>query len=65
MWPNPQETADLVTYTEEILKGTLMQIWKSPFVFVFIWKQYSENFAFLILRINELFTREVYKFPKN
>ena len=21
MWPNPQETADLVTYTEEILNG--------------------------------------------
>ena len=21
MWPNPQETADLVTFTEEILKG--------------------------------------------
>ena len=23
MWPNPQETADLVTFTEEILKGYL------------------------------------------
>ena len=23
MWPNPQETADLVTFTEEILKGKL------------------------------------------
>ena len=21
MWPNPQENADLVTFTEEILKG--------------------------------------------
>ena len=21
MWPNPQETADLVTFTEETLKG--------------------------------------------
>ena len=21
MWPNPQETADLVTFTEEILSG--------------------------------------------
>ena len=21
MWPNPQETADLVTFTEEILNG--------------------------------------------
>ena len=23
MWPNPQETADLVTFTEEILNGKL------------------------------------------
>ena len=23
MWPNPQETADLVTFTEEILTGKL------------------------------------------
>ena len=23
MWPNPQETADLVTFTEEIFKGKL------------------------------------------
>ena len=23
MWPNPQETADLVTFTEEILNGNL------------------------------------------
>ena len=23
MWPNPQETADLVTFTEEILNGIL------------------------------------------
>ena len=65
MWPNPQKTAYLVTFTEEILKGTLMQIWKSPNVLVFIWKQYPENFAFLILRIIELFTREVDKIPKN
>ena len=27
--------------------------------FVFIYKQYPENFAFLILRILELFAREV------
>ena len=23
MWPNPQDTADLVTFTEEILNGKL------------------------------------------
>ena len=36
-----------------------MQIWKSPDMFVFIWKQYPENFACLILKILELFAREV------
>ena len=41
-----------------------MQIWKSPYMFVFIQKQYPENFAFLILRILELFTRKVYEFLK-
>ena len=33
-------------------------------MFVFIWKQYPENFAFLILRILALFTREIGKFLK-
>ena len=31
MWPNPQETADLVTFTEEILNGNvhfLCSVWK-------------------------------------
>ena len=37
---------------------------KSPYMFVFIRKQYPENFAFLILRILELFAREVCKFLK-
>ena len=45
-------------------KVTLMQIWKSPYMFVFIWKQYLENFAFLILIILELFPRKVCKFLK-
>ena len=27
MWPNPQETADLVTFTEEILNGKLHFLW--------------------------------------
>ena len=34
-----------------------MQIWKSPYMIVFIQKQYPENFAFLILGIVELYTR--------
>ena len=33
-------------------------------MFVFIKKQYAENFAFLILRIPTLFAREVCKFLK-
>ena len=33
-------------------------------MFVFIQKQFPENFAFLTLRILELFAREVCKFMK-
>ena len=40
-------------------KGTLMQIWKSPYVLGFIWKYYPENFEFLILGILELYARKV------
>ena len=43
------------------IKDTLMQICKSPYMFVFIKNQYPENFAFLILRILELFALEVRK----
>ena len=45
-------------------KGTLMQIWKSSDIFVFIQNQYPENFALLILKIPELFARKVSKFLK-
>ena len=41
-----------------------MQIWKSPYTFKFIWKQYYENFTFLIVRILELFTYKVHIFLK-
>ena len=27
MWPNPQETADLVTFTEKILNAKLHFLW--------------------------------------
>ena len=33
-------------------------------MFVFIEKKYSKNFAFLILKIRELFAREICKFFK-
>ena len=45
-------------------KGTLMQIWKSPYMLVLIQKQYPENFAFLIFRSLDLFTCEVGNFLK-
>ena len=37
MWPNPQETADLITFTEEILNGKLNFLcslnWKTNDIF--------------------------------
>ena len=41
-----------------------MQIWQSPYMFVFGQEQYPENFTFLIHRILEQFSREVCKFLK-
>ena len=52
-------------YIFNTIKGTLMQIWKSLYVFGFRSKQYPENFAFLLLRILELFAREICEFLKN
>ena len=37
MWPNPQETADLATFTEEILNGKLHFLWNVTF--------FQENFS--------------------
>ena len=37
------------------------QIWKSPYVFVFIQERYPESFASLILGILELFTSKVWE----
>ena len=36
-----------------------MQIFKFPYMFVFVQKYYRENFAFLIQKVFELFTRKV------
>ena len=49
-----------VLYKKGALKCTIMQIWKSPYMY----KQYSENFAFFMLRIRKLLAREVCKFLK-
>ena len=48
-----------------IIKGTLMQIWKSPYVLVFLQEQYPENFTFLILKILELFSVKFVNFLKS
>ena len=50
--------------SQEIFKGKLMQILKFHCMLGSIWKQYPENFAFLSLRILELFTLEVCVFLK-
>ena len=39
MWPNPQETADLVTFTEEVLNGKLYFL--SSKDHVTLWKLYN------------------------
>ena len=36
-----------------------MQIWKFIYMFLFIQYQYTENFAFLIIRILKLFTCKI------
>ena len=41
--------------------STLIQIWKSSYMFVFIYKWYLENSAFSILRILKLFVRKVFE----
>ena len=46
MWLNPQETADLVTFTEEILNGKL------HFCAMFPNLSLSQNYLKLILNIN-------------
>ena len=41
------------------IKGTLMQIWKSANIFVFIWKQYVEDLAIKHLLPFEICTCEI------
>ena len=62
MFPVIEATGNIASW--KVFKVTLMEILKSLNMFLFISKQYPENFAFLILRIVELFPREVCKFLK-
>ena len=57
MWPNPHFPADLVAFTEEMFKGTLMQIEKSVSIFLSIWK-YAEDFTLRHLLFFEICARE-------
>ena len=41
------------------VKGTLMQIWKSVNIFVFIWKKYAEDFTLKHLLLFEICAREI------
>ena len=47
MWPNPQETADLVTFTEEILNGKLHFLC-SVRVFFLIYQSANGTFSIMI-----------------
>ena len=43
----------------EVFKGTLMQIWKSASIFVFIWKSYVDDFTLKHLLFFETCAREI------
>ena len=45
--------------TEINFRGALMQIWKSANTFIFIWKQYVEDFTLKHLLLFEICTHEI------
>ena len=52
MWPNPQETPDLITFTEEILNGKL-------YFLCSIFKAMTEIFAkYLTVKIHKIFNQK-------
>ena len=64
MWPNPQKTADLVTFTEEIHNGKLhflcnadhsKQIWGNLYVCVFCATEWEKVTKIPLLLINDIF----------
>ena len=51
------ELCHLLKSSEEknlVFKGTLMQIWKSASIFVFIWKEYLEDFTLNYILLFEI-----------
>ena len=57
MWPNPQETADLATFTEEILNGKLFFFLQSQFINKFLKFEYFNHHAKVEMWLT------LYKFP--
>ena len=62
MWPNPQETADLVTFTEESLNrklsDLLYKIWWSKILTY--WKIYAIETVPIVVKFSFLPFSEVY-----
>ena len=46
-------------FTLWLIKGTLMQIWKSSNIFILTWKQYDEDFTIKHLLLFEICVREI------
>ena len=45
MWPNPQETADLVVFTEKILNGNIHFLYNETLLLpIFLTKIFATNF---------------------
>ena len=56
MWPNPQETMDLVTFTEEILNGKLHFLCSDVFTVSLI-----ENMALPLIQMELLEKIDIWK----
>ena len=62
MEKKPEDGENL--FFKALVKGTLTQIWKSANIFVFIWKQYVEDFTlkpFTFWYTSEIYEKFVYK----
>ena len=54
-----QSTQKFDFKSAQLLKGILMQIWKSANIFVFIWKQYVEDVTIKHLLLLQTWAREI------
>ena len=46
-------------FVVHVIQGTLMQIWKSANIFVFVWKYYAEDFTLKHFLLFEICAREI------